>query len=296
MFDAGNALFQAEGVVGAAPTARAGFVLSTLGKLGVKVMPAGARDLNDGAAWLKAQAKAAGIQVLSANLREKGKPVFDATLVLTHQGVKFGFAGLSPVEIAARPELKGEPLVASAREALKKLDGKCEVKVLLAAVKYADALQLSDELKTEVDLIITSGEVRGASEIQPGQGNLLIPSGQRGQALAKLTLKLAGKGPFIDTREAEREKQVLDNLEQRLKEMSDRLAAAKDKEAKAALSKTVAEVKARRDEQKKRFEKAQGAKGRTASLDWMLLDTSVKDDEALKAEVLKIEPTYAGAH
>ena len=38
------------------------------------------------------------------------------------------------------------------------------------------------------------------------------------------------------------------------------------------------------------------AGARTLKLDWLLLGADIKDDEAIKAEVLKVEPTYSGLH
>ena len=81
--DSGNALFPFEGPQADETKPRARFILETMGKLGTKVMAAGAKDVNFGATWLKDAAAKTGITVLSANLLENGKKVFEGSTVIS---------------------------------------------------------------------------------------------------------------------------------------------------------------------------------------------------------------------
>ncbi len=269
-----------------------------MGKLGTQVMAAGARDLNAGAAFLDQEAQKAKVKVISANLRQGEKAPFPASAVITVGGVKVGLVGLSPPgPLPGHPELKGLALSASAKPELEKLKGKVDVLVLLAPVRYADALQLGQELKGLPDFIFQSGEFHSsiAAQLLDG-GAYLTGSGQRGQVLGKLELKLDGKGPFKDLSEAKRDQQELDHLESQVKQLQEREAKITDPVAKKDFERTFAEIKARRDQQKAKVATAIGPEARTLNLDWVILDQSRVDDPALKAEVLKIEPTYAGSH
>ena len=81
VFDSGNALFAFEGPQDESTKPRAKFILETMGKLGTKVMAAGAKDLNFGATWLKQTAAKTGVTILSANLLENGNRAFDGSMV-----------------------------------------------------------------------------------------------------------------------------------------------------------------------------------------------------------------------
>ena len=52
----------------------------------------------------------------------------------------------------------------------------------------------------------------------------------------------------------------------------------------------------RRNEQAKKASAATAPGARTLKLTWVALDRTQADDEPLKAEVLKYEPTYAAPH
>ncbi len=297
LFDSGNALFAFEGTVDETAKPRATFILETMARLGTKVMAAGARDLNVGAGWLKQTAAKAGVKVLSANLTENGKPVFEGSAVLEAGGVKVGFIGLTaPGEIAGATKLSARPVLAAVKEELAKLKGKVDLVVLLAAVRQADAFELSSAFKSDVDFIVTSSEARGMTPAQKADGTWILGGGAKGQAIAQLTLKLDGKGAFVDLAEVAREKELLDGIDARLKEFEPRVAATTDPKAKALMQQTVTELKQRRAEQKKKVAAGVAPGSRTFDYTFVVLNDQVADDPPLKAEVLKHEPTYAGAH
>jgi len=277
---------------------RAKFIMQTMGKLGTQLMVAGARDLNAGSAFLKTEAAKAKVKIISANLREGEQAVFEPSAILTVNGVKVGIVGLSPPgPVPGRPELHGNELAASARPELEKLKGKVDVLVLAASVKFADALQLGQQLKDLPDLIVQSSEFRRTTFAQLTDGGAwLTGSGEKGQMLGKLELKLDGKGPLHDLGEQKREQESLDHLESQLKQLQERKAKVTDPKVMEQIDKMVADTTARRDAQKVRATAALAPDARTLSLDWLVLDKSQADEPQLKAEVLKIEPTYAGSH
>lgn len=297
MIDSGNALFANVGPTDdAVLKARAHFVMRTMGMLGTKVMAAGARDLSAGAEFLKTEAKAAGITVLSANLTDSDKPVFAGSTIVTVGNVKVAFIGLTmPGPVPGYPSLKGTETAPAVERELKTL-GKRDLTVVLASSTYADAQQLANVLKGKVELIIQSGEFRGTVPPQNFEPGYVLASGQKGQSIAKLELTLDGTGPIVDLGQTDLAKQQLEFLDGQLKTLDDRLKAAKDPAGKAGLESMLKEMKARRAEQAKKV-LAPAAKGvRTLKNEWLVLGKDVADDAALKAEVLKIDPAYSGTH
>lgn len=299
VFDSGNALFRATGVSDEPMRKRARFILSTMGKLGTKVMAVGERDLPGGVDFLKDAAKAAGVQLLSANLKKDGKPAFDASATFTVNGVTVGVVAVTaPV---AFPDLPGVtvdatlPAVKAALAGLKKRD----VTIVLAATSYADALQLAQELKTQVDFVIQSGEFRGSQPPQKVEGGsaYVLASAQKGQALSKVELVLGSpKGGFVDLTTIDRDKQQLGFVENQIKTLDDRIKAAKDPAGTKDLRATRELLMERKKTLQKGVELRVSPTARTMKQTWLVLGSDVKDDEALKAEVLVYEPTYAGPH
>ncbi len=299
VLDSGNALFANAGVATEPEKARAKFILSVMERLGTRVMAVGQRDLSAGLPFLLELAKTSKVKMLSANLQRDGKPVFDAGVVITAGGVKVGIVGLTAVgPVAPDKNVTSIGTLEAARAALKNL-GPRDVTIVLAATTYADGMQLSTELKNEVDFVIQSGEFRGT---QPAQrmdetSALLFASAQKGQALAKVDLVLGStKGPFIDLSIADRDQQQLDFLGTQVTTLETRLASVKDKSAMGDLKKTLADLKKRQKEVKASIAKQVGPNARTVKLEWVLLGQNVADDPALKAEVLKIDPSYSGSH
>lgn len=299
VLDSGNALFANAGVATDAEKERAKFILGVMEQLGTKVMAVGQRDLSAGLPFLQGLAKSSKVKLLSANLQQGGKRVFDSGIVIDAGGVKVGIVGLTAVgPVAPDKDVSSQPTIAAARAALKEL-GPRDLTIVLAATTYADGMQLSTELKSEVDFVIQSGEFRG---VQPAQrldekSALLFASAQKGQALAKVQVNLGnGKGPFVDLGLNDRDTNQLEFVNGQVKTLEERLAQAKDKSATGDLKKTLAELKKRQKELGGAVAKKAAPGARTVKLEWVLLDAKIEDDPKLKAEVLKIDPTYSGSH
>lgn len=299
--DSGNALFRAEtGSADEAARQRASLILSAMGRLGTRVMAVGARDLTAGPEFLAAEAKKAGVSVLSCNLSRSGKAVFEGSALLTVQGLKVAFVGVtgpmsqgSPTAPAALVATAVVPAVAAELAKLPVHD----VTIVLAATSYADSLQLATELGKKIDFVLQSGESRGGQPPQRvGAGAYVLSSGQKGQLLGHLALEVGGPGPWVDLELTGREKQQLDFLDGQLRTLEERLEKATDVAARKDLGGSMTEMRQRRAEQQRAVDAATRPGARTLKLEWKALDPSVKDDPALKAEVLKVEPTYAGSH
>jgi hypothetical protein len=129
-----------------------------------------------------------------------------------------------------------------------------------------------------------------------GEENYLLPTGERGRQLGSLTLKLGGKGPFVDLSEADRQKQLLAMLDNQLNEVKKRYEAAKDEEAKKALKETLAQFQGRRKEAERAAGVDLSKAARTLKLEFLNLGSDVNDDPALKALVDKLEPPGTAAH
>lgn len=299
VLDSGNALFANAGVASDPEKERAKFIFGVMEQLGTKVMAVGQRDLSAGLPFLLELSKKSKIKLLSANLQRSGKRVFDSGLVIDVGGVKVGIVGLTAVgPVAPDKDVLSQPTIESARAAIKEL-GPRDLTIVLAATSYADGMQLSTELKNEVDFVIQSGEFRGVQPAQrlEDQSAYLFASAQKGQALAKVEVNLGnGKGSFFDLGVNDRDREQLDFLNSQVKTIEERLAQAKDKSATGDLKKTLGELKKRQKELGEAVAKKAGPGARTMKLEWVLLDSKIADDPKLKAEVLKIDPSYSGSH
>jgi 2',3'-cyclic-nucleotide 2'-phosphodiesterase (5'-nucleotidase family) len=289
ILDSGNALFRAPGLNDDASKDRARFILKTMGDLGTQVMAVGVRDLSAGLPFLQEIAKGGKVKLLSANLREKDAAPFEGSTVLTAGGIKVGVIGASPAAL-------GIPPLPAVQEQVKKLKAqKPDLIVVLAAMPYPDALQLSTQLKTDVDFILQSSDSR-ASNPQWSEGNLVTSSGERGRQVGRLDLNVTGKGPWVNVDQTAQDQELLKGLDQRINELKERRKGITDKKALQEFDQTLVELTKRRNDQAKKAGAATAAGARTLKLAWLPLDRTAADDEALKAEVLKYEPTYAAPH
>ncbi|HVE84966.1 MAG TPA: 5'-nucleotidase [Myxococcales bacterium] len=293
--DAGNALF--EGPNFADPgrgKAKAEFILRTMGELKTAAMAVGARDLTLGPDFLAQAARKAGVPLLSANLVRAGKPIFPASTTVTVAGVKIGLIGISPPlpPTDQFPSVRGDPPVKAALAEAGKLRGKVDLVVALAAVSYADALQLAKDGGPLFDLVLESGEMRPLGSMQQSERAYVVAAGERGRGMGMLELDLSagGNGPLLDVASIERDRTRQRNLETQVQEVKRRLATQNDpavvksyQQALASFEDQIRQIQASKPE-----ERAKGA--RTVRLATQFLDESVPDDPELKAQVDKLQP------
>lgn len=285
--DSGNALFKFPGADDAATRARARFILGGMGQAQTAAMAVGARDLNAGHAWLQQAARAARVPLLSANLEDTDRRrVFAPSAVLEAGGRRVGVLGLTAP--GRHGVLVAGPLLKVARaEAFLLRQRKVDVVVVLAAVPYGDALQLTRELGADVDLVIQSHEGRGASAAQPVGEGWLVSSPDRGRAVGKLSLQLSGSGKLRDVGEVARDRAALAHLDGQVAEVKKRMAAASAPDVKAALRSALDGFEQRRRDLRERSGKP--GEGRGFELGYLSLGPDVAADPGLQAEASKLE-------
>ncbi|MGA9522082.1 MAG: 5'-nucleotidase [Myxococcaceae bacterium] len=297
--DSGNALFQHTGVpVDGSTQHRARFILKAMGQMGTVAMAVGPRDLIAGPGWLKKEAEKAGVPLLSTNLVDaKGTLLFAPSKVVEIEGKKVALIGVSPEgPVGKDAGVKGNPGASAVRAEARKLRSKADIVVVLAALPYAESLQLAQQLGGSVDFILQSHESRGTGSAQKVEGSFLMPSGDRGRQVGRLVLDLSGKGAFVDSGELKRDLKTLEILDGQIVEVKRRIAAAKDADTKAPLEKTLKAFEARKNQIASRASTGdKGPAGRTMNLDFVALDPSFgKGDPTLAAEAQRIDPT--GGH
>ncbi len=288
--DGGNSLFVDFLNQGPPEKAKAELIVKTLGKIGVKAMGVGMRDLSLGPDVVAALGRKYGVEPLSANLVKNGKPIFAPSAVFTAGPLKVGVIGLSPANPFGRfPGVEGKPLVAAASAEAKKLKGKVDLVVVLAAVPYPDALEVANALGSQVDLVLQTHDLRGTSLPVAANGSWVLNTGERGREVARVELDLSGKGPLIDAAEVKRLEQTQKMLETRVEETRKRLDAAKgDPANQKALASTLAEFEARRAEVAAKLQGGVPQGARKLSLTYVTLGTEVPSDEATLKEVAAV--------
>jgi len=292
VLDAGNALFKPGVLNDSASRERAELILRTMGELNTAGMAVGHLDLNAGPEFLKKMAARSNVPLLSANLVDaRGKLWFSPSRQLSVAGARVALIGISPLEegvgFASKP-----PVQAALAEA-RKLRGRADVVLVLAAVPYADALQLAKDAGGAVDLILQSHEARGAGLAQHYGESFLVPTGDRGRQLGRLQLELVGQGPWVDAAAAEHDRQLLNLLDVQIAEARKRLDSARP-EGKDAVARTLRSFETRRDSLAKQAMASRPNNERTLKLDYLTLGAEYADDPALKAKVAALEPQGAG--
>lgn len=259
-----------------------------MAELGTSAMAAGARDLSAGPEFLKAQAEKAHLRVLSANLRGADqKQIFPASTVVNVGGVRVGLVGVTAASVSG-----AQPPVPAALAEARALRPKVDVVVVLAAIAYPDALQLSTQADEAIDFILQSNEARGAGFAQHEGRAFVMPSGERGRAVGRLALTLQGKGAFLDETEIDRDRQTIKGLDAQIADVKKRADAAKDAATKKQWLDNVDSFEKRKREITAQIDAAP-KNGRSFGLDWATLGNDVKGDPQLQARVLKIEPSPA---
>jgi len=293
LVDAGNALFETAFTSDPKSRPKAELILRTMGELKTAAMAAGGRDLTLGPEFLAQTARKAGVPVLSANLTKDGKLLFPASTVVTVNGVKVGLLGISPVieHMDRFPGVHSDPPVKAALAEAAKLRGKVDLLVALAAISWADSLQLAKEGANLFDFILQSSESRGLGVMQRNDRGFLLSAGERGRGMDALELDLSAPGdvPLVDLAEADRAAQRRRNLEVQIDSVKARVATERDPSIKKSFEQALAQFQGQLDQlQKERGEeKAKGA--HTVRLMIQYLGAEVADDPETKAQVDRLQ-------
>lgn len=288
--DAGNALFKNLANTDEAKK-RAEFILKTMGELGTSAMAVGMWDLAAGPDFLKGAAKKANMKLVSANLAVKGKLVFEPSVVLKQGETRIGVVAVGPdVNNPDFPGLQGLPPVPAALAEAKKLKGKVDVVIVLAAIEADQAAQLAREAGDSVDLVLQSGDMRQPTVPRKEGSALFLSTGRRGQTVARVELDLSGQGPLVDLGQLAREEQSLALLEQQAVEARKRQAAARDEAQRKGYEETLKSFEARKAQVQASIASLRDLPGRKLLLSTVQLGPEVADDPVLKAKVDQVEP------
>jgi len=288
VLDAGNALFKTAASTDDVSRRRAEFILRSMGQLRTVAMAVGARDLAAGPEFLKKTAARAKVRLLSANLvDDRGALLFEPSMRTSIAGIRVGVLGISPLQSGAR--MRGNPPVAAALAEARKLKGKVDLVIALAAVPYADALQLAKESGDAIDLVLQSHEGRGAGIPQRNGGAFLIPTGERGRQLGRLALDVSNPGPWTELGQKERDQQLINVLDTQIAATRKRLEMAKPG-ATAGLEKTLQGFQDRRETLAKEVAGFPEGGGRLLRLDFLQLSEDYPSDPALQAQITVLEP------
>jgi 2',3'-cyclic-nucleotide 2'-phosphodiesterase (5'-nucleotidase family) len=289
LLDSGNALYRIPGNPDPAAKERAAFIVKTMAQLGTAAMAAGARDLSEGPDALRDQAKKAGLKVLSANLLDANKKrIFPASTVVTAGAVRIGLIGLTAANVSG-----ADPPVPAGLVEVKKLRPQVDVVIVLAAISYADALQLAGQAGEAIDFVLQSGESRPPGYPQRQGSAIVVPSGERGRGVGSLIMTLSGKGAFADLTEVARNKQTLSLLDTRIAEAKQHAAVIADGgKGDPAWAQSVASLEQRHKEVEAQVLAGSKPAPRSFSLDYLNLGREVPDDPPLQAAVAKIEPPH----
>jgi 2',3'-cyclic-nucleotide 2'-phosphodiesterase (5'-nucleotidase family) len=285
VLEAGNALFRVPGVPDEAAKQRAAFIVKVLGRLGTAALAPGPRDMAAGRELLAAEVAKAHVRVLSANLAAPDKkPNFPASAVVSAGGLQVGLVGVSSAAVNG-----AQPPVAAAVAEAKKLRPKVDVVVVLAAVPYADALQLATEAGDAVDFILQSGDSRGQGVAQKQGSAYVVPAGERGRQVGRLKVTVAGRGPLTDLSQLDRDRQTLTLIDNQLTQARKQVDAT-DGGLQQSWRQTVTNLEQRRRDVEKGLAAGTAKPARSFSFGFVTLDPSVKDDPEIKALVDQVEP------
>ena len=287
LVDSGNALFKFPGIEDAPARARARFILDAMGRMQTAALAVGEKDLNAGPGWLAEAAKAARVQLLSANLEDaRRRRVFPGSTVVYAGGLQLGLVGLTAP--GKHGVLLAGPLLPAVRAQVAALRAKkVDAVLVLAAVPYGEALELTRVLGAEVELVIQSHEGRGPNGPQAVGEGWLISSPDRGRGVGQLQLQLSGTGKLRDAGELTRDRAALEHLDGQVAEVKRRLAAAAAPDVKAGLKNALAGFEQRRGELRGRL--GRPGQGRWFELSYLSLGPDVESDPGLKAEAAKLE-------
>ncbi len=289
VLDSGNALFRSVGVDDAP---RAALTFGFMERLGTRAMAVGPKDLSAGVDRLLQLGRGASMKLLSANLTRGGQPIFAGGAVFQAGEVKVGVIALTAS--GRYGDAEAGPVLPAAKAALAAL-GPRDVTVVLAAIPYAESLTLARQLP-EVDFILQSGDARGtgAPQREGDAGPLVLSSAQRGQALGKAVVSLGSpRSPLVDLTVVARDRQQLAFVDGQVGTLEARAKKAADKQAAREFSGMLRELKQRQATLRASIARVAPPGASTFDFSWTVLSSAWPDDEGWKAEVLKVEPSYA---
>jgi len=201
LLDAGDALFEDPYRKSAYAKAKAELVMKGMGRLETAAMAVGDRDLTEGVEWLQAQAKAAGIPLLSANLRtEEGVQPFQSHRIFQVGEARVGVVGLFGMRAGMRMPtgLVMEDPVEAARASVAAMQAE-GVDVIVALVHGPNDVIRAVAAVPGVEMIVPSHDGSISFPYRPNpDAAWIIAGGQMGRTLTSVRFHLEGGGRLED--------------------------------------------------------------------------------------------------
>lgn len=297
LLDAGDTLFATGDAAGEADRQKAKLILAALGSQGVAAMGVGERDLAAGLPFLLEEAAAAGLPLLSANLRgpDGERPFLPSRLVSTPGG-QVGLLGVwasrtpPPAETGLRVE---DPVAAAGEEAERLRKAGAALVVALVHGNGSEARTIARV--PGIDLVFPAHDGAVLLPTREEGGGWVLGAGLQGRSLLAVTVHGASlPGPLADAGQAERIERERTYLRGRLADARQRAAAAPP-ELRGELEKVVSHFEQREQTLAREAEEARRIGGRRFEARQIDLDTSVADDPAWKRRVEELIATHPEA-
>lgn len=253
-----------------------------MGRMGTAALAVGERDLALGASWLSAEAAAAGVPLLAANLvRADGTRPFPASRTVETGGGRVGI--LAVAARGAYPDgLAAADPVPAAREQVAALRrGGAAVVVALLHMPQGDARALLGAVEG-VDVAVVAHLARRVDPTPVGSA-ILSSVGERGSELGRVVVWPGTRGAWADAGAPRKAEEELAAIRRAMDVTRARLARTEAPAARA----TILDVLGRQEERARDAERRMSARPRGRLYDGgpVILDDAVGEDPAVAAEV-----------
>ena len=178
--------------------AKARLILKAMDRMGYAAAAIGEKDLYLGLDRLRSLGDMTRVRFLSANLTDhKGKTLFEPHRLLQAGSITVGVIGLTAPPLDKRmfskrmPDAVVKDPLMTAREAVERIRGKCDLLVVLSNIGYAKDLELARE-NPGIEVIISGGTRRFMKKPVILEKTLITSGFYEGRAIGRLLIHLDG--------------------------------------------------------------------------------------------------------
>lgn len=289
--DVGDSLAMGSGAIKLNPELlRIGSVIMRAqGIMGLDVMAPGEAELSMGRKWLAAQARANGMQWLSANIKGPGgRRLGPASVILERGKVKVGLLGVTELSTASK-EVKenlrksgwrGSDVATAAKKQVKILRKKgAELVVMLGHVGIVRARELAREVPG-IHLIVVGHS--GAKLMTPEKvgSTYLVEAGRRGREVGHVEFRLGDSWNAASALADDSHRQLL--FQQARKAVDDLAARLNTAQANAAAEAELKSLQQQAEVAAKAYEGIQAPRGEHLMIASLIkLNSRIKDHPAI---------------
>ncbi len=293
VLDAGDALFQLPSKADERARAQARLVLAGMAEVGTAAMAVGDRDLAAGLDWLRAEAKEAGIPLLSANLeRPGGEKPFEPSALLAVGEKQVGVIGLWAKGTLPAGLVAASAAAAAKAEAAKLRARGAQLVVALVHGSTAEAMPLA--AVEGIDLVVPAHDGHSRQPVAAPGGGWVLGAGSRGRQVLVVEVHPDGAGALADAGSADRLAREVEYVERRLAEARKRRDGERP-ELRKTYEKMVESFEARLATLRTQVAGAGMPEGRRFRASEISLDEHVADQPALQARVDAFEKAHGKA-